>query len=185
MVRVLATYVPWLHAKSSKLVFIGAFYRKFYMRTIDLQRDYFEKASNIPSGELDTLGDHTVSCPVEGDRVASHDRLHDKSFSTAASAKLSPVLEKANLITGVRERPGDVYLPSWRGGRPAVIGVTVTSFFQLDTSQRSAITPGIALTLAEKRKITAHDSQCSSHGMSSIPIAVEALGGKRTVALGE
>jgi len=89
-------------------------------------------------GTLDVMGDHALGCGAEGDRIARHDRLRDIIFAAAGSATFSPVKEKLNLIPGERSKPGDVFIPSWRAGKPAALDVTVISPLQQCTLKRAA-----------------------------------------------
>ena len=48
-------------------------------------------------------------------------------------------------------RPADVYLPCWKGGRPAALDITVISTMQQSTIQPAADNQGPALLVAETR----------------------------------
>ena len=76
------------------------------------------------SGTLDIFGDHAVICHGRGDAFSWHDRIRDRFASACSAANLSPVIEKRNLIAGNSSRPGDIFLPSWKLGRPAALDVT-------------------------------------------------------------
>ena len=65
------------------------------------------------------FGDHHVGCGGNADRIARHNALRDAIFSAAQSAALAPRREVSSLIPSSQNRPADVYLPSWKGGRPA------------------------------------------------------------------
>ena len=65
-------------------------------------------------------------------------------FSAAQSAAFAPRRELPSLIPVSHSRLADVFLPSWKGGRPAALYVTVISTLQ----QLTAAT--------EERKLSAH-----------------------------
>ena len=89
---------------------------------------------------------------------------------------MSPVIEKRNLIAGNSSRYGDIFLPSWKSGRPAALDVTATSPMQPNIINHATEKSGYALEAAEERKY-AHENSCSEQGISFIPLAVESLGG--------
>ena len=67
----------------------------------------------------DPFGDHQV-----GDHIHRHDAHRDTLFSAAQSAALATRKEAPSLIPGSCSRP-DVFLPTWCGGRPAALDVSV------------------------------------------------------------
>ena len=81
------------------------------------------------------------------------------------------------MIPSSQNRSADVYLPSWKGGRPAALDVTVISTMQQATIQGAAISQGHALLVGEERKLAAHADACQAVGVSFIPLVVETLGG--------
>ena len=125
----------------------------------------------------DPYGDHQVGCGGNADRIARHNALRDAIFSAAQSAALAPRREVSFLIPCSLSRPADVYLPSWKGGRPAALDVTVILTMQQATIQGAAISQGHALLVGEVRKLAAHVDACPAVGVSFIPIVVETLGG--------
>ena len=129
------------------------------------------------SGTLDIFGDHAVICPGRGDAISRHDRIRDRFASACSAANLSPVIEKRNLIAGNGSRPGDIFLPSWKSGRPAALDVTVTSPLQPNIINHAAEKSGYAIEAAEERKYAQHENDCSEQGILFVPLAVESLGG--------
>ena len=129
----------------------------------------------------DPYGDHHVGCGGNADRIARHNALRDAVFSAAQFAAqfaaLAPRREVSSLIPCPLSHPADVYLPSWKGGRPATLDVTVISTMQQATIQGAAISQGHALLVGEGRKLAAHADACRAVGVSFIPIVVETLGG--------
>ena len=86
-------------------------------------------------------------------------------------------MEVSSLIPSSQNRSADVYLPSWKGGHPAALDVTVISTMQQATIQGAAISHGYALLVGEERKMAAHADTCQAVGVSFIPLVVETLGG--------
>ena len=129
------------------------------------------------SGTLDIFGDHAVIGTGRGDAISRHDRIRDRFASACSAANLSPVIEKRNLIAGNGSRPGDIFLPSWKSGRPAAPDVTVTSPLQPNIINHAAEKSGYAIEAAEERKYAQHEKNCSEQGFLFVPLAVESLGG--------
>ena len=125
----------------------------------------------------DAYGDHQVGCGGNGDRIHRHDSLRDALFSAAQSAALAPRKEVPSLIPGSSSRPADVYLPNWKGGRPAALDVTVISTMQQLTLAGAARSQGHTLMVGEERKMSAHGPECHSAGVGFIPLVAESLGG--------
>ena len=88
------------------------------------------------AGVLDIYGDYAIACHGRGDAIARHDRIRDKIVSACSSANLSPVVEKKNLIPESQSRPGDIFVPTWKAGKPAAFDVTLSrnSGFQKNTN---------------------------------------------------
>ena len=124
----------------------------------------------------DPFGDHQVGCGGNGDRIHRHDALRDTLFSAAQSAALAPRKEVPSLIPGSCSRPADVFLPTWCGGRPAALDVSVISTMQPLTISGAANNQGYALKIAEERKRAAHNEACRSVGVTFTPLVIESLG---------
>ena len=135
------------------------------------------------AGILDILGDHSLNCGGHGDRIARHDRLRDAIHDKSASASLAPRKEQKDLIPGSRSKPGDIFIPSWKSGKPAAFDVTVTSSLQASVIVHAAETSGYALKQAEEKKFSKHNQGCEDQGITFIPLAVETLGGWSPLAV--
>ena len=120
----------------------------------------------------DAYGDHQVGCGGNGDRIARHNAIciRDVLFSAARSAALAPTREAPSLVLDSHSRPADILLPTWSRGCPAALDVHVISPLQQLTLHEAASTPGHALQVGVRRKLTSHLSACRSAG-------VETLGG--------
>ena len=78
----------------------------------------------------DRLGDHAIACGSQGERIARHNHLRDAIYHAAATASLAPLREERALLPGVEQRPADVLLPHFSGGRHCCIDVCVVSSLQ-------------------------------------------------------
>ena len=125
----------------------------------------------------DKFGDNHVGCGGNADRIFWHNSLRDAVFSAAQSSSLAACREVPSLIPGSQHCHADVYLPCWKGGRPAALDITVISTMQQSTMQSAANNQGHALLLEENRKLTTHAPACQTTGISFIPLAIESLGG--------
>ena len=129
------------------------------------------------SGTLDVSGNHAVICHGRTDALSPQDRIRDRIAWACWAANLSPVIKKWNLIGGKSYRPGNIFLPSWKSGRPAALDVTVTSPLQPNIINYAAEKSGYAIDAAEEQKYAQHENSCSEQGNLFVPLAVESLGG--------
>ena len=106
-------------------------------------------------------------------RITRHNAVRDVIFSAAQSAALRPSREAQGLIPESLSRPADVFLPTWQGGRD----VHVISPLQQTLIHEAAFSPGHALEVGVRRKLTTHLQACRSIGVNFIPIVAETLGG--------
>ena len=125
----------------------------------------------------DIKGDHAISCGYEGERIARHDHLRNALFSTCVQACLGPSREDRALIPGSNNKPADLLIPSWTGGKDTAIDITVVNPLQVTLLDRAADTPGHALTHRYNEKMAKHGAACSGAGLAFIPMPVETLGG--------
>ena len=75
----------------------------------------------------DVRGDHLISCGAAGERIDRHNQLCDAVYHTAVSALLGPRREDRAILPGADNRPADVLLPNWSGGKDAAIDITVVN----------------------------------------------------------
>ena len=90
----------------------------------------------------DVLGDHAVSCGWGGERVFRHNQIRDCLFTACTQACLGPTREDRALIPGTDNRPADIFLPGWSGGKDTALDITVVNPLQQAFLQQSAVTPG-------------------------------------------
>ena len=105
-----------------------------------------------------------------------HDALRDSIFDQANSAGLFPKREPRALVPDSQRRPGDVYIPHWRG-RPHASDVAVTSPLRASNLQQVSNSSGAALEKMKKAKIGKHFQSCRQQGITFMPLVVETLGG--------
>ena len=84
-------------------------------------------------------------CASRGERIARHNHLHDALFHSAVTASLAPLREERALLPGVEDRPADVLLPFFAGGRHCACDVAVVSPLQAQFIDRAGAEPGYAL----------------------------------------
>ena len=113
-------------------------------------------------------GKHELLTQGRGDANAKHDRIPDKIVSAGSSANLSLIVEKKKLIPESQSRPGDIFVPNEKAGKPATFDVTVTN---------AATKAEYALDGAEEIKYCLHDDFCAKIGITFVPFAIEVLGG--------
>ena len=133
----------------------------------------------------DRLGDHSMCCGHQGERISRHNRLRDALHDVAASAALGPVKEGRFLLPGSDRRPADVMIPGWAAGRDAALDVTVVNPLQAGTLAGAAVTPGHALEYRYKAKMAESEEACNSQGITFLPVVLESLGGFHGVATRE
>jgi hypothetical protein len=125
----------------------------------------------------DIFGDHARFCATEGERISCHDRIRDDIYRAAATAGLAPKREAPHLFPDSSDRPGDVLIPAWFGGRGVALDVTVTSPTQAAQVSREAANAGATLVAAKQRKLDRYLDRCRSVGIDFVPLAVETFGG--------
>ena len=145
-------------------------------------------------GTADRYGDHARACPCGGDRTKRHNRLRTVVATKAASAGLSPEIEKEGLLPqrpdelGASEsgsvapsgrRPADVYLPAWGVHGPAALDLAVTSGMRNTVLAASAADGASAASHYEDRKraFLQTATLCSGQGLQFLPLIAEACGG--------
>ena len=143
----------------------------------------------------DPFGDHARLCACGGDRVKRHNRVRNLLAARAATAGLSPELEKPGLLpprpvlAGVGEdgvsrqnsarRPADVWLPAWGLHGPAAFDVAAASGLRSGDLARTAADGAHAATAYEARKRAHLDTEalCRNEGLQFVPLVVEACAG--------
>ena len=131
----------------------------------------------------DSMGDHSLGCGSQGERIARHNLLRDALHQAAAAAALGPVKEGRFLLPGRDARPADLLIPRWEGGKDSALDVTVVSALQQAMVAGSATTNGFAVGKAFDRKVARVGEACRQEGIAFIPVAADTLGGWQKVAV--
>ena len=139
----------------------------------------FGKVYRCPECGLnaDIMGDHQVGCGGNGDRISRHNNIRDVLFNAAQTAALGPRKEAPGMVPNSSARPADILLPNWCRGRQAALDVAVISSLQRLTVAEAAVTPGHALEVCVRRKLSTNLPSCRVAGVECVPMVVEALGG--------
>ena len=123
------------------------------------------------------MGDHTISCACQGERIARHNHLRDAIYHTAVSANLAPLREERALLPGVEQRPADVLLPNYAGGKHLAVDVCVVSSLQSQMVNRAAEELGYAAQTRYAQKWAKYGDLCQAEGIAFQPMPIEVLGG--------
>ena len=75
---------------------------------------------------MDTFGHHACVCPVKGDRIKRLNKIHNILFEFCSAAAWGPVKEKLFLFPRSSERPADIFIPNYSGGKNLFVDVAVT-----------------------------------------------------------
>ena len=124
----------------------------------------------------DRFGDHQVGCGGNVDRIARHNPIRDVLFSAAQYAALAPTKEAPSLVSSSHSRPADILFPHWSHGRPAALDVSIILPLQHLTLAGAASSPGYALCVCVRRKMSSNLPACRSAGVDFLSIVVETLG---------
>ncbi len=107
----------------------------------------------------DVHRDHEVGCGGDGDWIFRRNAIRDIIFTAAQSVPLSPA---QGVIPDSFSRPVDVFLPTWHDGKPTSLDVHVISPLQQSLVHEAAFSPGHALEVGTRRKLTSHLQACRS-----------------------
>ena len=168
--NVLPSPILGLHMRSAEFI-ITAKYR--------LGVPVYPTAGQCPAclQHSDALGDHSVSCGNQGERIARHNTLRDALHAATQTACLGATREERDLLPGTTTRPEDVFISHWTAGRGTALDITVINPLQSSQVAQAAITPGHALTTAYNRKMTQAGEACRREGIVFVPMPMETLGG--------
>ena len=77
----------------------------------------------------------------------------------------------------MENRPADVLIPHFAGGRPLALDIIVVSPLQIQFVDRAGESPGIALEQRHRQKCLKYTEACMTEGIVFQPLVVETLGG--------
>ena len=112
-----------------------------------------------------------------GERISRHNLIRDVLYNTCSSAALGPTREDRALLPGTEEKPADILLPGWSGGKDTALDITVVNPPQTAYINQSAAVPGHALRKAYEKKMAKYGDSCKEAGMVFRPLPMDTLGG--------
>ena len=131
----------------------------------------------------DRLGDHAISCGIGGERIARHNHVRDALFQTAVTAGLGPVREPDGLLPDSDDRPADLLIPFWSGGRDVALDFTVVNPLRADLVSKASEDASSAVQHAHELKSKKYEERCAAEGFTFLPMAVDTFGGWHPTAL--
>ena len=131
----------------------------------------------------DKFGDHAISCGIGGERIARHNHVRDALLQVAVQAGLGPTKEPDGLLPGSDDRPADVLIPFWSGGRDTALDFTVVNPLQAALVRRAANDGESAVEHAHRGKMRKYEERCAAEGLVFVPLAVDTFGGWHSSAL--
>ena len=111
-------------------------------------------------------------CRGVGRLVHRHNAVRDRLFNLARAGGLAPRREEPHLLDGSEDRPADILLPAWAGGRDLCVDVAVVSPFAANATSSSES----ATTRAERRKMERYTDACAQRGLLFQPFVMDTLG---------
>ena len=161
-----------LHLRKSEFI-LAARYR--------LGLPIFLQEGNCPmtncQGFGDKYGDHSISCAINGERIAKHNHVRDAIFAAAAQAALGPRKEPAGLLPGSDDRPADVLLPFWVNGKDAALDISIVNPMQQALVEQVARDGNCGVQHSFNTKVRKYSQRCDAEGLVFVPIIVDTFGG--------
>ncbi len=135
-------------------------------------------AKNCPRCQKpqDASGDHCLVCQ-HGPKIPRHNSVAGTLLSLAQQAALAPRFEPPNLIRNSSERPADVLIPVWTGGRPLAIDVSVTCPVAESYVLKASQVIGSAAAERAALKRVKYTQICEENGLNFSPFVLESFGG--------
>ena len=97
-------------------------------------------------------------------------------YTTLPSVHLWPLLgRKRHLLPGIEQRPADVLLPNFSGGKHCLIDICVVSSLQSQLVNRAAKEAGYALQHRYGQKWDKYGPACQAEGYVFKPLPIEVL----------
>jgi len=124
---------------------------------------------------LDIWGQHALVCPTSGDRISRHNAIRDVIYQFCQTAQLAPVLEKSGLSRKTKQRPADIYIPSWNDGMSLALDVAVTSPFT-DAVLNKYSSPGDGAAHYHEFKMKEYEKKDIDEDLIYMPMVVESFG---------
>ena len=125
----------------------------------------------------DKYGDHSISCAINGERIAKHNHVRDAIFAAAAQAALGPRKEPAGLLPGSDDCPADVLLPFWANGKDAALDISIVNPLQQALVEQVARDGNCGVQHSFNTKVRKYSERCGAEGLAFVPIIVDTFGG--------
>ena len=136
----------------------------------------FPTPVRCPCGQMvDRFGDHLLGCGHGPLRIRRHDALREIVYHALLNDHRGVRMEQ-RCLADRRDRPGDVYHPSFLNGRPAYFDLTVRNTLQPAFLARGAHVAGIAADAGVAAKDVTHADVVTSVGGDFFPLVVESFG---------
>ena len=127
----------------------------------------------------DIHGDHTLSCR-KNDFWKRHTDVCNLLCQCLSSAGIPHRREQSPLTSSSTNRPADILISSWKGGRPLALDVTIRHFSS-SPQNFAAILKEVERVLEEKKK--KYQAQCTSANWSFEPFLITSWGSLHGPAL--
>ena len=125
----------------------------------------------------DKYGDHSISCAINGERIAKHNHVRDAIHAAAAQAALGPKKEPAGLLPGSDDRPADVLLPFWVNGKDAALDISIVNPMQQALLHQVARDGDSGVQHSFNTKVRKYSARCEAEGLVFVPVIVDTFGG--------
>ena len=127
---------------------------------------------------MDIYGHHAAVCSVSGDRVKRHNALRDCFHEFCSNAAWGPVKEKPFLLPFSSERPADIFVPNFSGGKGLVVDFACTCPIQQKYVRPASQTVSFTCNkYAQEAKYDIYENRVKSEGHLYLPIVFESFGG--------
>ena len=127
---------------------------------------------------MDIHGHHAAVCSVSGDRVKRHNALRDCFHEFCSNAAWGPVKEKPFLLPFSSERPADIFVPNFSGGKGLVVDFACTCPIQQKYVRPASQTVSFTCNkYAQEAKYDIYENRVKSEGHLYLPIVFESFGG--------
>jgi len=124
---------------------------------------------------IDQFGDHLLGCSHGPLRIQRHDALVSVVHHTLLQDHPG-VLREQGTSTSDRSRPGDIYHPNFRLGRPAYFDLSVRCTTQSAVISSAASQAGVAAAAGEEAKDNQYLDIVNQSGGDFIPLVCESFG---------
>ena len=119
---------------------------------------------------------HALSCKRDGSRYLRHNAIRDVFFDACSAGKLSVLREPPNLIPDSDERPGDVYFPLWKDGKPMAVDFTVSNCCRPSDLDNIADNPTYVILDAAEKKRRKYQARLEDLGINFTPFCMDVYG---------